>query len=288
MKRERDAQTRSGEKRRIDVLLAERGLFPSREAARRAVMAGLVRVDGDPVDKPGTSVREDAAISVERPLHPYVSRGGLKLKRAIDVFQLDFTDAVVVDVGASTGGFTDCALQHGARHVFAVDVGYGQLAWSLRNDPRVTVLERTNFRHVDAAVFEPRPDIAVMDVSFISVHLLFPKLLEVLTVPAWIVSLIKPQFEAGRADVGKGGIVRDAAVHRRVLREHVDMGSRLGLRLIGVTYSPVTGGDGNIEYLGVWHRESRSQGASAPSSVEPRVDIARVVEDAWSNLRVAP
>jgi len=270
-------------KLRVDVLLLERGLFPSREAARRAVMAGLVKHNGILVDKPGQQMALEAELSVDRPLHPYVSRGGLKLERAIKTFDIDFANQIVIDVGASTGGFTDCALHHGAAHVFAVDVGYGQLAWKLRIDERVTVLERTNFRHVSPALFQPQPAIAVMDVSFISVKLLFPKLLEVITVPATIVSLIKPQFEAGRADVGKGGIVRDAAVHHRVLSEHIAMGQSHGLHLTGLTYSPVTGGDGNIEYLAGWARNTNEVEASAHNLTITGL-VEEVVQSAWQAL----
>lgn len=270
-------------KLRVDVLLLERGLFPSREAARRAVMAGLVKHNGILVDKPGQQMALEAELSVDRPLHPYVSRGGLKLERAIKTFDIDFANQIVIDVGASTGGFTDCALHHGAAHVFAVDVGYGQLAWKLRIDERVTVLERTNFRHVSRALFQPQPAIAVMDVSFISVKLLFPKLLEVITVPATIVSLIKPQFEAGRADVGKGGIVRDAAVHHRVLSEHIAMGQSHGLHLTGLTYSPVTGGDGNIEYLAGWARNTNEVEASAHKLTITGL-VEEVVQSAWQAL----
>lgn len=273
-------------KLRVDVLLLERGLFPSREAARRAVMAGLVKHNGILVDKPGQQMAVEAELSVDRPLHPYVSRGGLKLERAIKTFDIDFANQIVIDVGASTGGFTDCALHNGAAHVFAVDVGYGQLAWKLRIDERVTVLERTNFRHVSPALFQPQPAIAVMDVSFISVKLLFPKLLEVLTVPATIVSLIKPQFEAGRADVGKGGIVRDAAVHHRVLSEHIAMGQSHGLHLTGLTYSPVTGGDGNIEYLAGWARNTNEVAASAHRLTITGL-VEEVVQSAWQALAVS-
>ncbi len=223
---------------RLDVWLHENGLFPSREAARRAVMAGLVRVDGELADKPGFAVKENAKVEVEAPLHPYVSRGGLKLERALQQFPVDVRDRVVIDVGASTGGFTDCALQNGAKMVYAVDVGYGQLDWRLRNDPRVIVMERTNFRHVDKAVFVPRPDCAVMDVSFISTRLLLPVLVDLLVPPADILSLVKPQFEAGREHVGKGGIVRDPHVHLNVLVELAAYASGLGLYCGGLDYSP--------------------------------------------------
>jgi 23S rRNA (cytidine1920-2'-O)/16S rRNA (cytidine1409-2'-O)-methyltransferase len=239
-------------KTRLDVLLVQRGLFPSREAARRAIMAGLVRRNGEVVDKPGTQVAVDEVFDVAAPEHEYVSRGGLKLKRAIDEFGLDLQGQVVIDVGASTGGFTDCALQHGAALVYAVDVGYGQLAWKLRTDPRVVVMERTNFRHVDPSAFAPKPGVAVMDVSFISTRLLLPKLRETLTSPGTVISLVKPQFEAGREHVGKGGIVRDPSVHIQVLVGLLEFVYELGMTCRGLTYSPIVGGDGNIEYLARW------------------------------------
>lgn len=275
-------------KLRLDVLLYERGLFPSREAARRAVMAGLVKDGDDVLDKPGQQVREDIQVSVAKPLHPYVGRGGLKLEKALSVFSLRLEGRIVVDVGASTGGFTDCALQHGASHVYAVDVGYGQLAWKLRADERVTVLERTNFRHIDTTVFNPKPSVAVMDVSFISAGLLFPKLLEVLSPPFDIISLVKPQFEAGRDDVGKGGIVRDVSVHKRVLQEHVTMGQALGLQLCGLTHSPVTGGDGNIEYLAWWQDRpalaDTTKTIPNENSLPQDIEISEVVATAWNSL----
>lgn len=271
-------------KTRLDVLLVNRGLFPSREASRRAIMAGLVKSEGAVLDKPGQQVSETLDVTVTRPLHPYVSRGGLKLERAIDVFDVNLEGCCVIDVGASTGGFTDCALQHGAARVYAVDVGYGQLAWKLRQDERVVVMERTNFRHADPLAFSPRPSLGVMDVSFISVRLLFPKLLEVLEKPSAIVSLVKPQFEAGRGDVGKGGIVRDPRVHERVLKEHIEMGQALGLSLCGLTYSPITGGDGNVEYLAYW--QSDAENAKAIDGA-PTIDanVAEVVRTAWDAHR---
>lgn len=265
---------------RLDTLLAERGLFPSREAARRAIMAGLVASGGAVIDKPGTFVHPDAEVQVARPEHGYVSRGGLKLERALRVFGVSLQGRIVVDVGASTGGFTDCALQHGASKVYAVDVGYGQLSWKLRQDPRVVVMERTNFRYVDPASFQPRPDAAVMDVSFISIRLLLPKLVEVLGAPGDIVSLVKPQFEAGRDRVGKGGIVRDPRVHEAVLLDVVGAASLLGLECGGVDYSPIQGGDGNIEFL-VWWRLGHG---GACGSAEPE-RVRAVVVSAWHALK---
>ncbi|MCL6517788.1 TlyA family RNA methyltransferase [Alicyclobacillus sp.] len=265
----------SQKKVRLDVLLHQRGLFPSREAARRAIMAGLVRRAGERVDKPGTQVAPDETFEVAGPEHPYVGRGGLKLERALEVFDVSLADRVVVDVGASTGGFTDCALRHGARLVYAVDVGYGQLAWSLRQDPRVVVMERTNFRHVDPERFQPRPSVAVMDVSFISIRLLFEKLREVLEADGWVISLVKPQFEAGREAVGKGGIVRDPSVHERVLFDVVRAARDAGMTCVGLDHSPITGGDGNIEFLACW-RLGPHGGSEAVSE-----RIPEVVRAAW-------
>lgn len=265
-------------------MLAERGLFPSREAARRAVMAGLVSRNGEVLDKPGTFVQLTENLQVSQPLHPYVSRGGLKLERALGRFAVSLDHRVVVDVGASTGGFTDCVLRAGAAHVYAVDVGYGQLDWRLRNDPHVTVMERTNFRHVEPSQFEPRPSVAVMDVSFISTRLLLPKLCQVLDPPSDILSLIKPQFEAGRDKVGKGGIVRDPSVHLEVLQHLLAFLPTVGLLCRGLDYSPVTGGDGNIEYLGWWQRNTAAPETSAHADAW-RERSVEVVAEAWADLR---
>lgn len=265
---------------RLDVWLHTNGLFPSREAARRAVMAALVRVDGSIADKPGHAVKPGAKVEVTAPLHPYVGRGGLKLERALAAFPVSVQDKTIIDVGASTGGFTDCALQHGAKAVYAVDVGYGQLDWKLRNDPRVVVMERTNFRHVDATAFEPKPACAVMDVSFISTKLLLPVLCNVLCPPGDIISLIKPQFEAGRERVGKGGIVRDPHVHKDVILDLVTFVQGLGLYCGGLDYSPIAGGEGNIEFLAWW---TPNQSQAAPTRIEQRA--REVVETAWRDLQ---
>lgn len=237
-------------KERLDVQLVNRGLSPSREQARAVIMAGLVLVDGERQDKPGSKWKEDAQITVKGQPHPYVSRGGLKLEQAIRAFQLDLSEKVVLDIGASTGGFTDCALQHGAKLVYAIDVGYGQLAWRLRNDPRVVVMERVNFRHMQPQDLsgEP-PQFACIDVSFISLRIILPVLLPFFTGEGEVVCLIKPQFEAGRENVGKKGIVRDPAVHESVLRDIIALTSSLGLKVAGLTHSPVRGGEGNIEFL---------------------------------------
>jgi len=239
-------------KQRLDLLLVERDLAETREQAQRLIMAGEVLVDDQVVDKPGRTVRADAAVRVRRPL-PYVSRGGQKLAAALDAFALPVTGAVAVDVGASTGGFTDCLLQRGAAQVFAVDVGYGQLAWKLRSDPRVVPLERTNIRFLEQLPDATQATLAVIDASFISLALVLPATLRLLTPDAHLVALIKPQFEAGQADVGKGGVVRDAHIHRRVLEETVTLAAGLGLTVAGLIASPLLGPAGNVEFL-IWLR----------------------------------
>jgi 23S rRNA (cytidine1920-2'-O)/16S rRNA (cytidine1409-2'-O)-methyltransferase len=233
---------------RIDLLLVERGLVESRERARRLILAGQVRVEGAVVDKAGAAVRADAPIEVRATL-PYVSRGGLKLAAALDAFALDVAGLVAVDVGASTGGFTDCLLQRGAAQVFAVDVGYGQLAWKLRSDPRVVPIERTNIRSLEALPGGLLADLAVIDASFIGLALVLPATLRLLHATGEVVALVKPQFEAGREQVGKGGVVRSARVHRDVLERTVALADALGLFTAGITVSPAPGPAGNIEFL---------------------------------------
>ncbi|MCL6639415.1 MAG: TlyA family RNA methyltransferase [Firmicutes bacterium] len=239
----------SVKKWRLDVLLLEKGFFSSREKARAAIMAGRVFVDGECADKPGRTVAESAALEVRGNPVPYVSRGGLKLEKAIRVFGLDLAGKVVLDIGASTGGFTDCALKHGAKLVYAVDVGYGQLAWTLREDPRVVVLERTNIRRLSAAALPERPDFVTVDVSFISLKLVLPKAGELARPGAEGVALIKPQFEAGREKVGKKGVVRDKAVHTGVIASVAGSVIQMGWSVAGLDYSPVKGPEGNIEFL---------------------------------------
>lgn len=268
------------DKRRLDVLLHERGLYASREAARRAVMAGLVKVSGQRVDKPGTRLDTSVTVDVVSPEHEFVSRGGLKLERALTRFEVEVEGRIALDVGASTGGFTDCLLRHGATHVYAVDVGYGQLAWTLRQDPRVSVMERTNFRHVDGSLFAQTPTLAVMDVSFISTKLLMAKLASVCHPGADVISLVKPQFEAGRESVGKGGIVRDPQVHYRVLLDMLEYVTSIGWSCGGLDYSPVAGGSGNIEFLAWW-----KIGELATSITELQDKARSTVKEAWSILR---
>ncbi len=236
-------------KQRLDVTLVERGLIASREKAKATIMAGSVSVNGQRVDKPGTQVTEKDVITVARDTCPYVGRGGLKLEKALDVFALDLTGAVCVDMGASTGGFTDCMLQRGADKVYAIDVGYGQLDWKLRTDPRVVNIERTNIRYMDPDLVEEPAKLVTIDVSFISLALILPVASRVAAGDGHILALVKPQFEAGREQVGKNGIVRDPAVHREVIRKVRDLAPSMGLTAVGLDYSPVTGAKGNIEYL---------------------------------------
>lgn len=240
----------SSNKERLDVLLVEHGYYDSREKAKAAIMAGLVYIDEEQADKAGTKISREAVIKVKGAVHPYVSRGGLKLEKAIREFGIELNGAIMIDIGASTGGFTDCALQNGAALVYAVDVGYNQLDWILRNDKRVKVMERTNFRYMQPGDLSgPQPNFASIDVSFISLKLILPPLRALLATDGQVAALIKPQFEAGRDKVGKSGVVRDPEVHREVLRTILDFASEVGFGLKGLTFSPITGGEGNIEFL---------------------------------------
>jgi 23S rRNA (cytidine1920-2'-O)/16S rRNA (cytidine1409-2'-O)-methyltransferase len=239
---------------RLDKVLVERGLFPSREKARRAVMAGVVEVGGQRVDKPGTSVREDADLHLRETAEPYVSRAGRKLAAALDHFEVDPAGLVCLDTGASTGGFTDCLLQRGAQRVYAIDVGYGQLDLRLRQDPRVVVMERLNARHLEADALPERCDLMTLDLSFISLAKVVPALLPHLVPGGRIVALIKPQFEAGRGVVGKGGILRDEGVRQEVIAATVESLEHLGLAFSGLIDSPVTGAHGNREALALFVR----------------------------------
>jgi 23S rRNA (cytidine1920-2'-O)/16S rRNA (cytidine1409-2'-O)-methyltransferase len=236
-------------RQRLDLLLVARGLAPTREKAQGLILAGLVEVDGRRADKAGTAFPDDAQVRVAGPEHPYVSRGGVKLAAALDAFAIDPAGLVCADVGASTGGFTDCLLQRGALRVYAIDVGYGQLDAKLRGDPRVVVLEKVNARELSADHLPEPVSLAALDLSFISVRKVLPALLPRLSPRARVVILVKPQFEAGRSDVGKGGIVRDARVRERVVREILDDAGSMGLSGIGVIPSPIRGAKGNQEYL---------------------------------------
>ena len=237
-------------RKRLDVLLTERGLAESRQKAQAVIMAGQVFWQGRRMDKAGASVPEDAELEVRGGLK-YVSRGGLKLEKAMETFALpDLTGAVAIDAGASTGGFTDCMLQNGAAKVYAVDVGYGQLAWSLRSDPRVVCMERTNVRYLTAEDIPEALDFGSVDVSFISLRLILPALRPLMKPDGELVCLIKPQFEAGREKVGKKGVVRDRAVHREVLEQFLRHAAECGFFVKDLTFSPIRGPEGNIEYLG--------------------------------------
>ena len=237
-------------KKRLDVLLTERGLQESRQRAQAVIMSGEVFVNGQRVDKPGTAVAEDAQIEIRGGTLAYVSRGGLKLEKAMATFPIDLHGAVCADIGASTGGFTDCMLQNGAEKVYAVDVGYGQLAWKLRSDPRVVCLERTNARYLTREQVPDELDFASVDVSFISLKLILPPLNGLLKDGGHAACLVKPQFEAGREKVGKKGVVRDPDVHLEVLEHFLDHAKESGFTVLGLTYSPIRGPEGNIEYLG--------------------------------------
>ncbi len=237
-------------KERIDQLLVNRNFFSSREKAKAAIMSGIVYIDEERVDKPGTKVDESANIRIKGEVHPFVSRGGLKLLKAINAFNINLNDRIMIDIGASTGGFTDCALQHGASKVYAIDVGYGQLAWSLRNDPRVVVMERTNFRYLNPENLQgPLPDFASIDVSFISLKLILPNLCNFLREGSEVIALVKPQFEAGKEQVGKNGVIRDPKIHVQVLEQTIERAKELNYIPQGLTFSPIQGGEGNIEFL---------------------------------------
>ncbi|MBM7622769.1 TlyA family RNA methyltransferase [Sporohalobacter salinus] len=237
-------------KERLDKLVTEQGLYSSRSKAKRAIMAGLVLVDGELVDKAGTQIDVDADIEIKGKVHPYVSRGGLKLEKSLEVFDVEVKDKVIIDIGASTGGFTDCALQHGASKVYAVDVGYGQLAWKLRKDERVVNHERTNARYLTPDDFDTKFDLATIDVAFISLTKILPALIELLTPTGDILALIKPQFEAGPENVNNNGVVKDFEIHHEVIEKIISFAQKRGLSFVNLSFSPITGAQGhNIEYL---------------------------------------
>ncbi len=241
-------------KQRLDVVLTERGLAPSRSRAQALILAGRVMLEGAVESKAGTQVSEDAEIEIIEPDHPWVSRGGLKLVAALDAYSISPEGVDCLDIGSSTGGFTDVLLERGANRVIALDVGRGQLDWRLRNDPRVIVMEGVNARHLDTVDLPFVAALATVDVSFISLRLVVPALLPHLTSGAWLVCLVKPQFEAGREQVGKGGIVRDEPTRRRVIDETVRSLEDLGLALVGVVESPIRGQKGNLEELAVFRK----------------------------------
>ncbi len=265
-------------KERLDVLLVKRGLADSREKAKAMIMEGIVYVDGQKEDKAGTAFDEEAALEVRGSRLPYVSRGGLKLEKAVQVFGLDLAGKVCMDVGASTGGFTDCMLQNGAAKVYSVDVGRGQLHWKLREDPRVVCMERTNIRYVTPEDIGEEISFASVDVSFISLTKVLGPLRELLAPAAQAVCLVKPQFEAGREKVGKKGVVRDKAVHREVIGKVIDFAGTLDYRILNLDYSPIKGPEGNIEYLLYLGK------GEDPAFPETAVDVDLTVERAHEAL----
>ncbi len=235
-------------KERIDVLLVEKGYFETREKAKRAIMAGLVYIDEVKHDKAGEKVSSDSNFIIRGNALKYVSRGGLKLEKAMELYKIDLTDKICMDIGASTGGFTDCMLQNGAKKVYSVDVGYGQLDWKLRNDDRVINMERTNIRHIDIDSIE-NLDFVSIDVSFISLKLVLPIAYKLLKDDSEIVFLIKPQFEAGREHVGKNGVIKDSKIHKKVIKQILDFATDTGFVYCGISYSPIKGPKGNREFL---------------------------------------
>ena len=257
------------EKERLDVLLVQQGLANSRELAKAYIMAGNVYVDGQKEDKAGTKVAVTAKLEVKGNQMKYVSRGGYKLEKAMDVFGIRLDGKICLDIGASTGGFTDCMLQNGASKVYAIDVGYGQFAWKLRNDERVVCLEKTNVRYVTHEQVPDEGDFASIDVSFISLTKVLPAVLGVLGEKGQLVCLIKPQFEAGREKVGKKGVVRDSSVHREVIEMIVEYVRTQSLGILGLDFSPIKGPEGNIEYL-IYLDKSRS--CMREDEVQARVD----------------
>jgi 23S rRNA (cytidine1920-2'-O)/16S rRNA (cytidine1409-2'-O)-methyltransferase len=262
------------EKERLDVLLVKRGLAESREKAKAAVMAGLVFGDGQRLDKPGMEIPITVMLECKGQKLPYVSRGGLKLAKAIQSFSISFKGMVVADIGASTGGFTDCVLQNGAAKVYAIDVGYGQLHWKLRSDSRVIVMERTNARYLEADSLPEKVDWIVSDVSFISLTKIFPAMLAILKQGGQIIALIKPQFEAGREFIGKKGVVKDPQVHCRVITNVLIEAGKIGLSVQGIDYSPVRGPEGNIEYL-TWLKFAPDPGTDWMNAISDLVQEAQ-------------
>ncbi len=261
-------------KERADVLCVNQGLFDSREKAKRAIMAGIIFNDCNRIDKPGEKIETTAQLRVKGKTLQYVSRGGLKLEKAIKELNFDVSNKVMLDIGASTGGFTDCALQNGAKYVYALDVGTNQLAWKLRNDDRVKVMEKTNFRYCDASMFLYDIERVSIDVSFISLTLILPTLSKIITESGEVCALIKPQFEAGKENVGKGGIVRDKKVHLEVLEKIYTFANDLGFSVKNLTFSPITGGEGNIEYLIILKYEKNTINNNL------HIDIHNIVNDA--------
>ncbi|SFC41867.1 23S rRNA (cytidine1920-2'-O)/16S rRNA (cytidine1409-2'-O)-methyltransferase [Bacillus sp. OV322] len=269
-------------KERLDVLLVEQGLAETREKAKRSIMAGLVYANEERLDKPGEKVPSDIVLTIKGKVMPYVSRGGLKLEKALKNFDLTAEGKVLLDIGSSTGGFTDCALQNGAKMSYALDVGYNQLAWKLRQDERVKVMERTNFRYVTPADLDgPMPDFASIDVSFISLTLILPVLKTLLVPRSNVVALVKPQFEAGKDQVGKKGIVREPKIHREVLSKIITFAQKQGYDIKNASFSPITGGDGNIEFL----LHLQWEGSKQKGEILLDQSVEAIVEEAHKELK---
>ena len=268
---------------RLDQLVFDKGYAESREKAKAIVMSGCVFLNGQRADKPGLQVDPETEPDVRMKELPFVSRGGYKLDKALRVFPVDPANRICLDCGASTGGFTDVLLQHGARKVYSVDVGYGQLAWKLRNDPRVVNMERTNLRYVTSEQIPEKIGLAVCDVSFISIRLIIPAVVPLLEDGAGYISLIKPQFEAGRELVGKKGVVRDPAVHRQVVEGILDFVPQTGLTVLGLDYSPIKGPEGNIEFL-LYMRKTGENGTAGAVS-DRKIDTEAVVKAAHTELK---
>ena len=260
---------------RLDVFLVEQGFTKSRERAKALIMAGKVLVNEKKIDKAGTNISPDAVIRVLGRDNPYVSRGGLKLKKAIETFSLNLEGLVMADIGSSTGGFTDCSLQHGVSKAYAVDVGYGQLDWKLQTDSRVISMERTNARYLTPEVLGEKVDFVSIDVSFISLDKILPAVNEVLQEAGEVIALIKPQFEAGKEKIGKKGVVKDPKVHLNIIENIFILVKNLGFVIKGLTYSPVKGPEGNIEYL-LWLKKTGE---------EEKINIEEVVKEAHQNLK---
>jgi len=262
-------------KLRIDLLLIERGLFESRTKAQSAIMAGLVFADEKKIEKPGTEIPISANIEVKGEVHPYVGRGGVKLEHALDEFKLEVKDKVIIDVGASTGGFTDCLLQRGAKKVYAIDVGYGQLAWKLRSDKRVVAVERQNIRELGAKDLykdkSEKADLAVIDVSFISLSKVLPSVYNLLKDGGDAVALVKPQFEAEKEEVEKGGLIKKGEIHEKVLNKVIKDSESNKFGVLDATFSPITGADGNLEFFVYLKKDARTKSG---------FDIGKIVEEA--------
>ncbi|EEH97686.1 TlyA family RNA methyltransferase [Clostridium tertium] len=268
----------SGKKERLDILLVEKGIFTSRERAKTSIMAGKIFVDGQRVDKAGEKINVDADIIFKGQEIPYVSRGGLKLEKAIKEFGVNLKDKVCMDIGASTGGFTDCMLQNDAKKVFSIDVGYGQFAWKLRTDSRVVCMERTNIRYVTPEDLGELTDFASIDVSFISLKKIMPATLSLLNESGEVVALIKPQFEAGKEKVGKKGVVRDINVHKEVVLDIVEFLISQNLNILSVSYSPIKGPEGNIEYLVYFTKDKNKKSTFTIN------DIEKIVNESHNSL----